>query len=139
MKLTMVHDSTPVYWTLYDLLKERTPEQSISHKKMPTMVEHVDFIRSNPYPHWYLIEADKTPTKPVEFLGSVYLTKQREIGIFIFKKHQGEGYATEAIKEIIKMHPGKFLANVNPANEPSNKLFEKLGGKIIQHTYEVEL
>ena len=59
---------------LYDLLSERTPEESISHKSMPTYPEHEKFVQSNPYFAWYLIDVDG------QFVGSIYLSKQREIG-----------------------------------------------------------
>ena len=41
------------------------------------------------------------------------------------------------IAKLRELHPGPLLANVNPANAPSHKLWESLGGKIIQVTYEV--
>lgn len=117
---------------LYELLRERTPEQSISHKEMPTFEQHKTFVKSKPYNVWYLIKNDAG-----EFIGSSYLTHQREIGIFIFNRFQGQGYGEEAIRAMMAKHPGKILANVNPSNEPSQHLFEKLGGKLIQITYEI--
>jgi RimJ/RimL family protein N-acetyltransferase len=33
---------------------------------------------------------------------------------------------------------GQFYANINPANEPSRKMFEKLGFRLVQHTYALE-
>lgn len=116
---------------LYDLLRERTPEQSISHRKMPTYEEHLKFVESRPYQHWYLIQCNG------EFVGSIYLTKQREIGIFIFRAHQGKGYAQRAVQHMRKTYPGRMLANVNPANVASQKLFERLGSKVIQWTFEI--
>ena len=117
---------------LYDILKERTPVQSISHKEMPTFDEHCAFVQSHQYLRWDLIK------KEFGFVvGSIYLTKNREIGVFIFNAHKGNGYATDAIKILMAECPGKFLANVNPKNEASRKLFEKLGGKMIQVTYEL--
>lgn len=116
---------------LYDLLRERTPEQSISHRKMPTYEEHLKFVESRPYLCWFLIEVNR------EFVGSVYLTKQREIGIFIFRAHQGKGYAQRAVQHMRKTYPGRMLANVNPANVASQKLFERLGSKVIQWTFEI--
>ena len=41
---------------LYDLLKTRDSLANISHKKMPSYDEHVNFILSNPYTIWYTIE-----------------------------------------------------------------------------------
>jgi len=131
MKLVDIYDEPESAWILYKLLGQRTPEQSISHKEMPTMQEHEEFIGSNPYKAWFLIRVNN------EYVGSVYLTKQREIGIFIFNKHKGNGYATTAIKLMKSLYPGKMYANVNPKNMPSRQLFEKIGGKFIQITFEL--
>jgi RimJ/RimL family protein N-acetyltransferase len=118
---------------LYQLLAERTPEQSISHRKMPTMDAHIRFIMSRPYAHWYEILADgKT-------VGAIYLSEQREIGVAIFQQHQRKGYGKAAVLELMSLHPGKFLANVNPANDASRKLWESLGGKLLQVTYELSI
>ena len=40
---------------LFKLLKERDPKANISHKKMPTYVEHSKFVLSKPYSKWYII------------------------------------------------------------------------------------
>ncbi|SVB98178.1 uncharacterized protein METZ01_LOCUS251032, partial [marine metagenome] len=34
------------YEFLYDLLLQRNPDANISHKKMPTYEEHVNFVKS---------------------------------------------------------------------------------------------
>lgn len=115
---------------LYDLLAERTPEQSISHKMMPTWEEHERFTCSAPYLAWYVIE-------DVGYLrGAIYLSKQREIGVGILRKHQRKGYARAAVLELMRLHPGRFLANVNPKNEASRKLWESLGFNLLQVTYQ---
>lgn len=106
---------------LYKLLAEREPHESISHRKMPTYREHEDFVCSVPYAEWYLVlEGD-------EIAGAVYLTKAREIGIGIFKAHRRKGLAREAIEAMMKAFPGPVLANINPANEASLRLFFSLG------------
>jgi len=129
MKFESVYRRKDSANVLYKLLSERTPEQSISHKGMPTLEEHLKFIALKPYHAWYLIvDEDET-------VGSIYLTKQREIGIFIFNKFQKQGYAEEAIKLLMEKWPGRFLANVNPLNVPSIGLFNKMGFKLIQQTY----
>jgi len=99
---------------------------------MPTRSEHEAFVRSRPYPHWYLIWAD------VYIVGAVYLTTQDEIGIGILRAFRRHGYASEAIALLLRKHPGKrFLANINPLNTKSVALFQKLGFKgPIQVTYE---
>lgn len=124
------HPESPLI--LWQLLQERTPSQSISHQKMPTWNEHCLFVANHPYLAWYLIEID-------EVVGSVYLTHLNEIGIFIFIEHQGKGYASKAIKLLMKKHPRpQYLANINPANDGSIKMFQKLGFKHIQNTYSYE-
>lgn len=115
---------------LWQLLLERDENINISHKKMPTYKNHLKFIQSEPYMYWYLI-------KDEDFVGSVYLTNEREIGIFLFKEFQGNRYATKAIKELKKLHKGKFLANINPENTKSIGLFKGLGFRHIQNTYQL--
>jgi len=67
---------------LYQHLKERNPSANISHKKMPTYAEHVRFVMSRPYSKWYIIIHKNKK------VGTIYLTKQNEIGIFIKNKMQ---------------------------------------------------
>lgn len=117
---------------LYKMLEERTPEQSISHKGMPTMDEHQKFVFSKPYFAWYFIRNEHD-----EIVGNIYLTDRREIGIMIFKAHSGKGYGTKAVRELMKTWPGQFYANVNPDNKPSVEFFKGLGGKLVQHTYKL--
>lgn len=119
---------------LFNLLKEREPEENISHKKLPTYSEHTKFVNSKPYSKWYIIENGKIK------VGSIYLSKNNEIGIFIKKKFQGNNFATIALSLLKEKNPRKkYLANINPKNIKSKKLFKKNGFKLIQHTYELEL
>ena len=60
---------------LYELLSVRKPNLNISHKKNPTYAKHVNFVMSKPYSKWYIIY------HATEKIGSIYLTKQDEIGI----------------------------------------------------------
>jgi RimJ/RimL family protein N-acetyltransferase len=116
---------------LFDLLKERVPSENISHRKMPTYEEHTKFIKSKPYSKWYIILKSK------QKIGSIYLSKNDEIGIFISRKFQGKNMGDFALDELIKKNPRKrFLANVNPKNKKSIKFFKKSGFDLIQHTYE---
>lgn len=117
---------------LYDLLLEREDYMNISHKKMPTFTEHEAFIESDPYFQWFLIKSAINI-----YVGSIYLTSSREVGLFIFKRHQSEGYGKAALVELKKRVGGKLLANINPANQKSIRFFEKLGARLIQHTYEI--
>lgn len=116
----------------YLLLSERDPRANISHKRMPTWGEHTRFISSRPYPHWYAIyDSD-------EYVGAIYLTDRREIGIQLFSDCQGKGYGRWAVEEILRRHPGPAYANVAPENEGSHNFFRKMGGRIIQVTYALE-
>src|SRR5712692_8060176 len=76
---------------LYDLLQERDPRANISHKKMPTFEEHTKFVTSQPYAKWYVIYRGNQKA------GSIYLTNQNEIGIFIKKEAQGMSIGQRAL------------------------------------------
>jgi len=100
---------------------------------MPTYSEHLKFLKSKPYSKWYIIYKSKIK------IGTIYLSKNNEVGIFISKKFQGENFATEALKLIMNKNPRpRYLANVNPKNLRSAKFFKKNKFKLIQHTYELE-
>ena len=115
---------------LYNLLDERKPVTYISHKKMPTYEEHVNFVKSSPYSKWYIIEVDG------ERAGSIYLTKQNEIGIFLNEGLQEKGIGSNALNVLIGKNPDlRYLANINPENKKSIKFFKKLGFTLIQYTY----
>ena len=104
---------------LFNLLKERDPRANISHNKMPTYDEHVNFVKSKPYSKWYII------FKSEQKVGSIYLTKNNEIGIFLSKKFQVKNIGKFALNELMKKNPCKrFLANVNPKNKISNVFFK---------------
>lgn len=145
LKLTSVYDAPAALAavTLYELLKEREPHQNISHKELPTMEEHVQFIDSNPYKAWYLLSDtfrhfDQLQVISEEWVGSIYLTYQREVGLWIFKKYQGQGCGTEALALLRKKHPGRLLANVNPQNSAAFRFWERNGFRVLQHTYLAE-
>ena len=116
---------------LFDLLKERDPRVNISHRKMPTYNQHTKFIKSKPYSKWYIILKSK------QKIGSIYLSKNDEIGIFLSKKFQGKNVGSFALNELIKKNPRKrFLANVNPKNKKSISFFKNNNFKLIQYTFE---
>ena len=131
VKLKMVKKSSCEF--LYELLNERDPKANISHKKMPNFAQHVKFVMSKPYSKWYVIEESKNN------VGSIYLTKDNEIGIFIKKDLHGKGIASKAIQLLIEKHPrSRYLANVNPKNKKSIQFFKNQKFHLIQHTYELE-
>jgi len=120
------------YRFLYDLLMERNPRANISHKKMPTYNEHVSFVSAKPYSKWYVI------LYRVNKVGSIYLTSQNEIGIFIKKSFQNKQIGNIALRKLIQKNPKKrYLANVNPKNKKSIRFFKNSGFKLIQYTFEL--
>ena len=129
MKLVPVGKEKKAVDILYALLAERAPDESISHQEMPSLDDHRRFVRSCPYQCWYLIQVKE------DYVGCCYITKAREIGISVFKAHRRKGFATQALKMLIDLWPGKFYANINPSNEKSQLLFQNLGFNLLQMTY----
>jgi RimJ/RimL family protein N-acetyltransferase len=122
------------YVFLHNLLAQRNSKINISHKRMPTWEEHVRFVKSKPYSKWYIIYNKD------EKIGSIYLSKQSEIGIHLLKKYEKESIHLESIKKLMVLNSKiKFRANVSPKNKNYIMLFEKLGFEMIQHTYELDL
>lgn len=116
---------------LFDLLDQRDPHANISHKKMPSYDEHIIFIKSKPYTKWYIILKSK------EKVGSIYLSKQNEIGIFLLRNFQRKNIGNSALTQLIKKNPRKrFLANINPKNKKSMTFFKNNNFKLIQYTFE---
>lgn len=148
MKLIPVDPENETHLSaLYTLLAERPAAASISHKTMPPWDAHVRFVkRMVPWGHcvaageegyaaWcFVTEMDS------HIVGSVYLTDRDEIGVSIFKAEQGAGWGEAAVRMLMKEHGARrYLANINPGNEASRKMFEKLGFKLVQYTYSLEV
>ena len=120
------------YRFLYNLLMERDARANISHKKMPTYNKHVAFVSAKPYSKWYVILYDTNKA------GSIYLSSQNEIGIFIKKSFQGKQLENIALRKMIQKNPKKrYLVNVSPQNKKSIRFFKNNGFKLIQHTFEL--
>ena len=136
MHLISINERHDRHAILYQLLSERDETINISHRAMPTWEDHVRFVESEPYEAWYfVVSGDGLCDRPI---GACYLSRNNEIGISILKAEKGKGYGPEAIKAIIEKHgPGRYLANINPRNEPSKRVFSNLGFRKIQETYEL--
>ncbi len=119
---------------LFKLLLERLPYESISHIHMPNYSQHVKFAKSEPYEKWFILVDDD-----IEPLGSCYVTKQKELGVFVLKKHRRKGLGKRMISWLIHnfLDEKQLLANINPKNKKSIDLFESLGFKHIQNTYRL--
>ena len=117
---------------LYELLTARKPNVNISHKKLPTYVKHVKFVMSKPYSKWYIIYC------ATEKIGSVYITKQDEIGIHFKEKNITNKIRSKVLKMIIKKNPrDRYLININSSNTKMKKFLKNEGFELIQHTYEI--
>ena len=137
MKLVDVYSAPDAPRVLYELLAEREPHQNISHKEMPPWDDHCAFVASRPYEAWYLIVDDAGAGERVpRTVGAIYLTKRREVGVFVFRTHQGNGYGARAISLLSQAHPGRLLANVAPGNVDSAGMFQRCGFRPLQVTYE---
>ena len=130
MKLKLVTENDALF--LYDLLKTRDSRANISHKKVPSYDEHVHFILSNPYTIWYIIEYEGKK------IGSVYLSKQDEIGISLVDDSLYDKIGKSVIKSLIKNNPRKrYLANVSPQNKKLQDFFVNSGFTGLEYTYEM--
>ena len=117
---------------LYELLKTKDPIANISHKKMPSYDEHVNFILSNPYAIWYIIEYEG------EKIGFVYLSKHDEIGISLVDNSLYDKIGKSIIKLLIKNNPRKhYLAKVSPRNKKLQNFFVNNGFTGLEYTYEL--
>ena len=117
---------------LYELLKTKDPIANISHKKMPSYDEHVNFILSNPYAIWYIIEYEGKK------IGSVYLSKHDEIGISLVDNTLYDKIGKSIIKLLSKNNPRKrYLAKVSPQNKKLQNFFVNNGFTGLEYTYEI--
>ena len=122
---------------LYELLSERKSYENISHKKNPTYAKHVKFVMSKPYTKWYIIYHVK------EKIGSIYLTKQDEIGIHFKESLKANlqpksAFWLQVLKITMKKNPrNRYLVNINPRNTRMKNFLKNAGFELIQHTYEV--
>jgi len=119
------------YDFLYDLLNERLQYVNISHKKMPTKKQHIKFVNSKPYSKWYIILFNNIK------IGSVYLSKQDEIGLHIKQDWAWKGLESLALKQLMmKNSCPRYLVNTNPKNKRLISLLKKHKFKLLQQTYE---
>lgn len=118
---------------LYSMLAQRAKAANISHKKMPSFLQHCEFVRRRPYRAWWLVSDGQPP-----WVGQAYLTQRYEIGIQILDEHQRRGYATSALRLAMSGYTGPFYANINPHNRKSIAFFRKHGFEIIQSTYKLD-
>ena len=135
ISIKLIKISSKHYKFLYNLLAERKSYENISHKKLPSYTNHVKFIKSKPYSKWLLIEyGDK-------IIGSVYLSKNNEIAIWIKKsiKDYKMEIQRKVLEEVItKFTRKKYFVNLNPRNKKMINFYKKNGFKLIYFTFELE-
>ena len=118
---------------LYELLKNKDPSTNISHKKMPSYDEHVEFVMSKPYTNWYIIECDKKNA------GAIYLSTRDEIGISINNHYEYEEIAEPALKSLMESNPRKrYLVNVGPKDTRAQEFLLKNGFSSLEYVYEIK-
>ncbi len=118
---------------LFNLLQKRDSKVNISHKKMPTYNQHIKFLKSKPYSKWYIIILEK------QKIGSIYLSKQNEIGIFLMKSWDVDDIRLESLITLMKKNPRKrYLANVNPNNKKLISFWKKNNFSLVSYSYELD-
>lgn len=131
---------------LYELMKEREPEINISHRELPSFQAHRQYVTRRPYRFWYLLERQAEGREDPVWIGYISATHANEIGIVIRKPYRGNGFGPMAIRMLTQFHRpnpaapgvrnGHWMANIAPANAHSKHVFEHLGFREIQRTYE---
>ena len=93
----------------------------------------------NPYRVWFLIIKDQ------EYIGTLYLTKMNEIGIFLSKKLELTKSLISFIiskykplKKKSSLRSENFIINISPKDAKLNKMFINMGAKLIQKTYSLK-
>jgi len=129
IRLELVSENDIIF--LYDLLEKRSPNANISHKQMPTLEEHKKFILSEPYTNWYIIKKNN------DSIGSIYLSKNDEIGFSILDSFEFDEIAKRSFEILMKLNPReRYLANVSPRNKNSQKFLERNGFEGLEYVYE---
>lgn len=117
---------------LYELLKNRSLNVNISHKKMPTYTQHSNFVKAHPYSKWYIIFLGN------QKIGSLYLSKINEIGISLKKEFNKKRIKNSVLDILVEKDPRKrYLVNINPKNKNSIEFFIRRDFKLIQYSYEL--
>ncbi|WP_417829387.1 GNAT family N-acetyltransferase [Thalassospira sp.] len=121
---------------IYQLLGER--RHNISHRRLPSFEEHMEFIRSKPYRYWFLV-VDEEP------IGTFYVQPDNSIGLNL------SDVRSEWIAEIIsfiKLNfipakavpsrvPDYFYVNIATSNRHMIEEIEKLNLEPLQVSYKL--
>ena len=125
---------------LFELFKKRNKETRISSSSRLSFQVHEKFVETNPYRYWFLVKKDSN------FIGSVYVTYENFIGIFLVDKHIDK---LESVIRIIKnqckplqaipsVRNMGFSINVSIENKILADELQKMGANLIQKTYAID-
>jgi hypothetical protein len=120
---------------LYEFLKQR--KHKISHKRLPTYIEHMEFVISHPYRFWFIIKEHEG------FIGTLYATKNNWLGVFVMQGKEDviKPAITLFLKKIKPLKPIKsvrgelFSVNVPPSNKKLISILKSMGASLVQVTY----
>jgi len=106
---------------LYEMLKERDSIINVTHKKLPSFAQHLQYIKSQPYDAWYIILVESKK------VGHIEIFSDDRIGWFLKKEFKGFGFVIPAFEELKKLHKReKYIGKVNPKNFEAQNLLIKL-------------
>ena len=121
---------------LYELLKNRG-DHSISHKKMPSLKDHRDFVKNHPYRKWYIV------LKNGSAYGTFYILKDNCVGLFLRKWYSSEVKIVldwikknhQPLSAIPSVRRDTFFINVSPQNSALINILNELKSNKIQLTF----
>jgi RimJ/RimL family protein N-acetyltransferase len=119
VKLRLISENDAEF--LYDMLKERDTTINVTHERLPTFNEHKNFLNSQPYDAWYIIELES------KMVGNIWIDNQNRIGFFVKNQYKGFGLIVPAFHELKRIHRrSNYFGKVNPKNFESQKLLKHL-------------
>ena len=121
----------------YKLYKLRPKYHLISANKKIKYLDHIKFVRNNPYRKWFVIKYKK------EAIGTIYFTFENAIGYFILSRYikYTKIIFNKIFSEIkplpnkLSINQEKFIINISSKNRKYQKIINEIGGEIIQKTY----
>ena len=135
--LENIQDSLENIKASYKLYKTRPKYHLISAEKTLKYVDHVKFVKKNPYRKWFIIKLNK------ESIGTVYFTPENSIGYYILDKYikYTKVIFLKLLTDIkplpkkLSVNQKNFTINISPRNKKYEKIINAMGGKIIQKTF----
>ncbi len=121
----------------YTLYKSRPKYHLISASKTLKYLDHVKFVKNNPYRKWFIIKLNK------KFIGTIYFTKENSIGYYILDEYINLTkiifaktlYKIKPLPEKLSINQKNFTINISSKNKKYQKIIKNIGGKIIQQTF----